>query len=128
MKAIKILIASLLLSTAVMAQKTVEERATAQTEKLATELSLTADQKEKVKQINLGIIQKNEGVRTSTMTQEEKKKAIKMNEEARDEMFKGVMTVDQFKAYKMKKTEFKTIKKPVQKDEMKPEKAVPSKN
>ncbi len=128
MKAIKILIASLLLSTAVMAQKTVEERATAQTEKLATELSLTADQKEKIQQINLGIVQKNEGVRTSNMTEEEKKKAIKMNEEARDEMFKGVMTVDQFNAYKMKKAEFKSIKKPVQKVEMKPEQAAPSKN
>lgn len=128
MKAIKILIASLLLSTAVMAQKTVEERATAQTEKLATELSLTADQKEKIQQINLGIVQKNDNVRNSDMIEEEKKKAIKMNEEARENMFKEVLTADQFNAYQLKKAEFKTVKKPMSKTDLKPIENTPSKN
>jgi hypothetical protein len=66
---------------------------------MKNELTLTADQVEKVKTINLGIIQKNEGIRTSTMTAEEKKAAPKMNEEARDSMLKGVLTAEQFQKY-----------------------------
>ena len=101
MKTFKIILASLLLSASAFGQtdKTPEERATAQTEKMKNELTLTAEQVEKVKSINLGIIQKNESVRTSTMTAEEKKAAHKMNEEARDSMMKGVLTVDQFQKY-----------------------------
>jgi hypothetical protein len=101
MKTFKIILASLLLSASAFGQtdKTPEERATAQTEKMKNELTLTADQVEKVKTINLGIIQKNEGIRTSTMTAEEKKAAHKMNEEARDSMMKGVLTAEQFQKY-----------------------------
>lgn len=112
MKSIKILLASLLISASAFGQvdKTPEERATAQTEKMKTELSLTADQAEKVKTINLGIAQKNEGVKTSTMTGEEKKAAHKSNEEARDAMLKDVLTAEQFQKYQTLRAEKVQIK------------------
>jgi hypothetical protein len=107
MKSIKILLASLLISASAFGQvdKTPEERATAQTEKMKKELALTPEQVEKVKVINLGIIQKNEGVKTSTMTGEEKKAAHKSNEEARDAMLKDVLTTEQFQKYQTIKAE-----------------------
>jgi len=101
MKSLKILLASLLLSTSVFSQtdKTPEERATAQTEKMKSELTLTAEQVEKVKTINLGIVQKNDNVRNSSITEEEKKAAYKMNEDARDSMIKGTLTAEQHQKY-----------------------------
>lgn len=107
MKSIKILLASLLISASAFGQvdKTPEERATVQTEKMKNELALTPEQFEKVNVINLGIIQKNEGVKTSTMTGEEKKAAYKSNEEARDSMIKGVLTDEQYKKYQVLKAE-----------------------
>jgi hypothetical protein len=129
MKYIKILIASLLLSTSLMAQKSPEERATMQTEKMATELSLTPDQKEKIQQINLGIVQKNEGVRNSEMSEEEKKKALKMNNDARESMFKEVLTSEQFTIYQFKKQELKTTQKNIKKADAVPAtKEAPQKN
>jgi len=107
MKSFKILLASFLITASAFGQveKTSEERATAQTEKMKKELSLTADQAEKIKTINLGIAQKNEGVKTSTMTGEEKKAAHKSNEEARDAMLKDVLTAEQFQKYQTIKAE-----------------------
>jgi hypothetical protein len=116
MKTVKILLASLLISASAFSQttKTPEERAKHQTEKMKTELGLTADQEEKVYIINLGIDQKNEGVRTSTMTEEEKKKGLKYNNEARETMLKEVLTADQytkFQALKQEKIEMRKDKK-----------------
>lgn len=107
MKSFKILLASVLLSSSVFSQtdKTSEERAAAQTQKMKNELALTPEQEEKVKIINLGIIQKNEGVRTSTMASEEKKAAQKSNEEARDSMMKGALTEEQYQKYQVLKAE-----------------------
>jgi hypothetical protein len=101
MKSFKILLASFLITASAFGQvdKTPEERATAQTEKMKNELALTPEQVEQVKAINLGIIQKNEGVKASTMTGEEKKAAYKSNEEARDSMMKGALTAEQFQKY-----------------------------
>lgn len=131
MKTFKIILASLLISASAFGQtdKTPEERATAQTEKMKNELTLTADQVEKVKVINLGIIEKNEGVRSSTMVAEEKKAAIKSNEEARDKMMKGVLTVDQFQKYealKALKMETKTKKTEIKKANIKKIESVPA--
>lgn len=124
MKSFKILLASLLISTSVFSQteKTPEEKATAQTERMMKELSLTAEQAEKVKVINLGIIQKNEGVRASTLTGEEKKAAHKSNEEARDSMMKGALTDEQYQKYlvlKAEKMEKKAIKADIKKANIK---------
>ncbi len=112
MKSIKILLASLLISASAFGQvdKTPEERATAQTEKMKTELALTLEQVEKVKIINLGIIQKNEGVRNSTMTAEEKKSAHKNIEDARDSMMKDALTAEQFQKYETLRAEKVQIK------------------
>jgi periplasmic protein CpxP/Spy len=129
MKSIKILIASLLLSTSLMAQKSPEERAAMQTEKMTTELSLTPDQKEKILQINLGIVQKNDGVRNSEMSEEEKKKSLKMNNDARETMFKEVLTPEQFTIYQFRKEEMKTTQKNIKKEGAVPaQKEAPQKN
>ena len=99
----------LLVSATAMAQqpaqkeqefKTPEERAKFQTEKMASELQLTAAQKEQVYTINLGIAQKNEGIRTSTFSEEEKRSIIKSNREAQIEMLKNVLTAAQFEKMK----------------------------
>lgn len=99
----------LLVSATAMAQqpaqkeqefKTPEERAKFQTEKMASELQLTATQKEQVYTINLGIAQKNEGIRTSTFSEEEKRSIIKSNREAQIEMLKNVLTAAQFEKMK----------------------------
>lgn len=112
MKSLKILLASLLLSTAAMAQvKTAEERATLQTEKMTQELSLTAEQKEKVYTINVGINKKMDGVRASNMTEQEKNKAMNMNNEARDMMMKDVLTTEQYEKYSTRRPEAVQMKK-----------------
>ncbi len=99
----------LLVSATAMAQqpaqkeqelKSPEERAKFQTEKMASELQLTAAQKEQVYTINLGIAQKNEGIRTSTFSEEEKRSIIKSNREAQIEMLKNVLTAAQFEKMK----------------------------
>ena len=73
------------------------EKATKQTERMSTELNLTEDQKVQIQQINLGIIMKNEAIREMEgMSQEEKTNAIKSNNEARKEMFRGILSSEQF--------------------------------
>lgn len=80
--------------------KTPEERAKFQTEKMASELQLSAAQKEQVYTINLGIAQKNEGIRNSTFSEEQKRSIIKSNREAQIEMLKNVLTAAQFEKMK----------------------------
>ena len=109
MKKLSLFALSLLLSVAAFAQqpaakiqdpKTPEERAKFQTEKMASELQLTAAQKEQVYTINLGIAQKNEGIRTSNFSEEEKRSIIKSNHEAQIEMLKNILTAAQFEKMK----------------------------
>jgi hypothetical protein len=109
MKKLSLFALSLLLSAAAFAQqpatkelepKTPEERAKFQTEKMASELQLSAAQKEQVYTINLGIAQKNEGIRTSNFSEEEKRSIIKSNREAQIEMLKNVLTAAQFEKMK----------------------------
>jgi hypothetical protein len=109
MKKLSLFAMSLLLSAAAFAQqpankehepKTPEERAKFQTEKMASELQLSAAQKEQVYTINLGIAQKNEGIRTSNFSEEEKRSIIKSNREAQIEMLKNVLTAAQFEKMK----------------------------
>lgn len=116
MKSIKILLASLLISAGAFGQvKTPEERAKNQTDKMKTELGLTDAQYDQVYNINLGIDQKNEGVRNSTMSEEEKKKSLKMNNEARESMLKEALTPEQFTKLQEKKEERIEIHKQVKK-------------
>ncbi len=99
MKALKIFTVGLVMlsSTLVFGQKTAEEKATAQTSKMKTELGLSDNQATQVKEINLGIIQKNEGVMSNTSFSEtQKKEIIKSNNEARMSMLKNVLTSEQY--------------------------------
>lgn len=99
MKTLKFLTVGLVMLTSsiVFGQKTAEEKATSQTTKMKTELGLSDDQTAKVKEINLGIIQKNEGVMNNTSLSETQKKEIyKSNNDARMSMLKNVLTSEQY--------------------------------
>jgi Spy/CpxP family protein refolding chaperone len=80
--------------------KTPEDRAKFLTEKMAAELQLTDAQKEQVYIVNLGIAQKNEGIRTSNFSEDEKRNIVKSNQEARIEMLKNILTAAQFEKLK----------------------------
>jgi hypothetical protein len=99
MKAIKTITFGLIIfsSTLVFSQKTAEEKASAQTTKMKTELNLTDEQVPKVKEINLGIIQKNESIMSNaTMSDSEKRGIVQSNNEARKAMLKNVLTSEQY--------------------------------
>lgn len=123
MKTIKLIIASIIVSFGVNAQtgkmtklesskaKTPEERAKVQTDRMKSELTLTNDQYEKAYQINLGIIQKNKGLQEQKMTSEERRNAVKQNNEARMAMLKDVLTADQYTKLQEKLKERKSAEK-----------------
>jgi hypothetical protein len=102
------------------------EKATKQTERMTSDLSLTSEQVTQAQQINLGIIMKNDAIRSSeSMTQEEKNNAIASNNDARKEMFRGILSEEQFKKYEEMQTlrpgmrkEIKKIEKPIEKKEL----------
>ena len=102
------LIALLFISLGCFAQTTPEERATNQTNRMKTELNLSDDQYTKVYDINLGIIMKNDGIKTSTFSEEVKKEVLQSNQQARKAMLKDVLTAAQ---YEKLETEVKAIKK-----------------
>lgn len=79
---------------------TPEERAYRLTTKMIKHLTLDGEQASKVAEINLGIAQKNEGVRTNeTMSADQKKEMIEFNNAARKELLKGVLTAEQMTKY-----------------------------
>lgn len=99
MKAIKSITFGLIMfsSTLGFSQKTAEEKASAQTTKMKTELNLTDEQVPRVKEINLGIIQKNESIMSNaTMSDSEKRGIVQSNNEARKAMLKNVLTSEQY--------------------------------
>lgn len=77
---------------------TPEEKAYHLTEKMTEQLNLTADQSEKISAINVGIAQKNAGIRNATnITNEQKVEILKSNSEARMNMYKNILTDEQYK-------------------------------
>jgi len=100
---------------------TAEERAAKQTEHMSTELSLTADQKVKIAEINEGIVVKNDAIRNNpTMTEELKRESIKGNNDARRAQYSNVLTPEQLvkydemeKAQKEKRKEIKRVERPM---------------
>jgi hypothetical protein len=120
MKTLKLIFASLIISFGVNAQSgkmtkleankkmTTEERAKFQTESMKTELNLTNDQYDKAYAINLGIIQKNKALQEQKMTTEERKNAVKQNNDARMLMLKEVLSADQFSKLQEKLKERKS--------------------
>lgn len=127
MKTLKLILASLLISFGVNAQKvnaqkvgakkierkdlTPEQKAKMQTEKMKNELNLTSEQYDRAYQINLGIIQKNKSLEEQKMTTEERKNAVKMNNEARMAMLKDVLTAEQYSKMQEKIKEAKAAEK-----------------
>lgn len=91
------------------AQTTPVEIATAQSTRMKTELNLTDEQYAKVYDINLGILQKNDGIKNSTYSEEVKQEIIRSNEIARRAMFKDVLTAAQYET--LEKKAAKAIKK-----------------
>lgn len=107
MKNLKLSIAAfamtLVANVAVAQQKpnsTPEERAAHQTEKMSEKLLLTPEQKAKVSEINLAILQKNEAIRNDqNLTPETKKESVKGNNEARAQMIKAILTPEQLQKF-----------------------------
>lgn len=80
--------------------KTAEERATNMTERMTKQLGLSDDQKSKIYEINLGIAQKNDGIRSNTaLTKEDRRKQMQENHASRKAMYKEVLTPDQYAKY-----------------------------
>jgi hypothetical protein len=87
--------------------RTPEERATAQTNRLEKQLGLSADQKKQIYSINLDAIKKNEELHAKAKTAGSDKKAIhaerKANNTARVSKIESTLTAEQ-------KTKWETIK------------------
>jgi hypothetical protein len=120
MKTLKLILASVLISFGANAQKAnvekvekkeiaPEQRAKTQTEKMKSELNLSNEQYDKAYQINLGIVQKNQALQEQKFeTEEERRSAIRMNNEARMSMLKNVLTEEQYTKMKEKLREGKS--------------------
>ncbi len=93
--------------------KTPEQKAQNLTEKMQSDLSLSAEQTDQISIINLGIAQKNHSVKMNkTMSAEDKKIARKENQKARTRMYKEVLTVSQFETMKKLKKQRRASRKP----------------
>jgi hypothetical protein len=75
-----------------------EDRAKMITERMKDELKLNADQEKKVSEINLRYAKKNQEARKAG-DETEVRKAMDVNNAARDGEFKKILTADQFKTY-----------------------------
>ncbi|MBM3455446.1 MAG: hypothetical protein FJX80_09895 [Bacteroidetes bacterium] len=97
MKNLTALFFGVLISGSILAQteKSASERAKNQTKKMTEELKLSTEQQSRIYEINLGINQKIDGVKTSKLSEEEKRKALNHNNQARKEMIEGVLTAEQ---------------------------------
>lgn len=112
MKNIFLLFISLtLLTTSHSQTKSPEERANEQTQNMKLELSLTAEQVNKIYEVNYGIIQKNDAIKNSNYTEEVKKQALEQNNQARNSMFRDILTENQYAIYERKLIEHNIIKK-----------------
>lgn len=119
--AIFIVFASISAIGQVTSELSAEERAALQTERMATELSLTYDQKAKILEINTGIVAKNDAIRNNpTMSAELKKESIKGNNDAKRVQYSNVLTPEQMlkydeieKAQMEKRKEIKRVERPM---------------
>ncbi len=81
-------------------QSNAAERANAHTERLAKELSLSAEQKTKVSELNTGIERKNEAISSNpNLTPEQKKEHMQGNNNARRAQLKMILTEEQYNKY-----------------------------
>ena len=90
----------LLIGSTSFAQTEVKQNPQAITEKLATDLLLSAEQKEKVANLNNGIARKNESILNSSgLTSEQKKSSIQSNNSAKKDQMKLILTEEQYAKY-----------------------------
>jgi Spy/CpxP family protein refolding chaperone len=111
MKSLKLFVAALAVTVtssnfyAQASTVTLEQKATQQTEQMATDLELNAYQKEQIQSINLGIMQKNDAIRTdASMTPELKTESVKQNNAARIDMINALLTPEQSAKFNNKNT------------------------
>lgn len=113
-KKIRLFLVSLVLVFAIGAKaqstdstRTPESRATALTEKMKTQLSLTDEQTPQVQAINLKYAQKNREIWTGGGGKFAKFRALKSSQKDKDKAMKGVLNKDQYKQYKAMQEEMK---------------------
>jgi hypothetical protein len=107
MKAIMISLGMALIAISVFAQQgppknmqTAEERAKQNTERLKTELALTADQEKKVQEINLASAKKMDEIfKNSQGDRDAAREKIKVVKADQDKQIKALLTADQIKKY-----------------------------
>lgn len=98
------------------AQTAIESGAKAQSDQMKMSLNLTDAQYAQVYEINRGILQKNQDVKNGTFPDETKKEIFSSNQIARKEMFKSILTPEQFAKFEkdenpdMKKKDFEKAK------------------
>jgi len=87
--------------------KTPEQRATAITEWMKTNLQLTPEQEGPVQTVNLKYANLNEGLKTSSKARMAKAKELKSNNESKKKELKKILTPEQFKMYEAKEAELR---------------------
>ena len=92
------------------------DRAAKFTEWMKSTLKLTDDQVAKVQVINLKYANKTDELMKAAQSKDDKKKAMKSQEEARDAELKGVLTDSQYQTYLAKKKEMKKNAKQAMKE------------
>lgn len=78
---------------------TAEERAQKLSDKMKTELSLTDEQYEKVKAVNLKYAKKNDEIRNGSGGKLSKYKSIKSSQSDKKKEMKAILTEEQYKKY-----------------------------
>lgn len=85
-----------------MANKTPEQRADARTQQLTKSLGLSADQTEKVRQLNLAQAKEMQTLRAKSAANRQEAKATRDRHEAQ---LKAILTTEQYAKYEQQRTE-----------------------
>jgi hypothetical protein len=88
-----------------------EQRAKFQTEKMKNQLNLSNEQYEKAYKINMSTIEKNQNLQTQKMTSEERRNAVKENNQDRMNKLKEILSKEQFTKLEEKINEKKSSQK-----------------
>jgi hypothetical protein len=95
--AIALVMGSLAFGQQSQAGITPEEKAYHLTTKLTQHLALNDDQAAKISEINVGIAQKNAGIRSAAnISSEQKAQILQSNHDARMNMYKNILTGEQY--------------------------------
>jgi hypothetical protein len=97
----------LLMGNSALKAQSAEERAAKSTEWMKSNLKLSDDQLQKVKDINLRYANKMDSLAHSTQTKEARMDEFRKCSKMKDDDLKAVLNEDQFKEYLAKKDEMK---------------------